>query len=301
MKILAVGIATLDIINTVENYPEEDDEVRAISQRRARGGNATNTLAVLSQFGHQGFWAGSLPSEDPVVELVKASLLGAGIDLEYVHYLRQGKLPTSYITLSRSSGSRSIVHFREISEYRAEWFEEIPLETFDWVHFEGRAVEHLAPMLHLARKSSVARISLEVEKPRAGIEALFDMPDLLLFGSAYARSRGCNSARQLLEEVSTQLGESTPQLVCSWGEHGAWGIDSNGELIYAPAMKIEAVDTVGAGDTFNAAIIDALLKGYSLESALSHACLNAGRKCEQEGVESLRLRGCDGKTIPLPT
>ena len=106
MKILAVGIATLDIINTVENYPEEDDEVRAISQRRARGGNATNTLAVLAQFGHQGFWAGSLPSEDPDVESVKASLLAAGIDLKYVNYLREGKLPTSYITLSRSSGSR---------------------------------------------------------------------------------------------------------------------------------------------------------------------------------------------------
>ena len=47
-KILAVGIATLDIINTVDRYPEEDSEIRALSQHQTRGGNATNTLRVES-------------------------------------------------------------------------------------------------------------------------------------------------------------------------------------------------------------------------------------------------------------
>jgi hypothetical protein len=48
-KILGIGIAALDIINTVDGYPNEDAEVRAINQRVCRGGNATNTLVVLSQ------------------------------------------------------------------------------------------------------------------------------------------------------------------------------------------------------------------------------------------------------------
>ena len=47
-RILGVGIATLDLINEVERYPPEDAEVRALTQRRSRGGNAANTLAVLS-------------------------------------------------------------------------------------------------------------------------------------------------------------------------------------------------------------------------------------------------------------
>ena len=47
-NILAVGIATIDIINRVNGYPHEDDEIRAISQSIRRGGNATNTLVVLS-------------------------------------------------------------------------------------------------------------------------------------------------------------------------------------------------------------------------------------------------------------
>ena len=40
--ILAIGIATLDIVNTLDGYPAEDDVVRALRQRVSRGGNATN-------------------------------------------------------------------------------------------------------------------------------------------------------------------------------------------------------------------------------------------------------------------
>src|SRR5690606_2634666 len=40
--VLAIGIATLDIVNTVDGYPAEDAEVRASAQRVSRGGNATN-------------------------------------------------------------------------------------------------------------------------------------------------------------------------------------------------------------------------------------------------------------------
>ncbi len=45
-RILGVGTATLDLINSVAAYPPEDSEVRASAQRRARGGNCANTLAV---------------------------------------------------------------------------------------------------------------------------------------------------------------------------------------------------------------------------------------------------------------
>ena len=43
-KILAVGIATLDIINLVDSYPSEDTEVRALSQRKLRGGQRNQYL-----------------------------------------------------------------------------------------------------------------------------------------------------------------------------------------------------------------------------------------------------------------
>ena len=50
--ILAIGIATLDTVFSVDTYPAEDGEIRADGMRVARGGNATNTLVALRQLGH---------------------------------------------------------------------------------------------------------------------------------------------------------------------------------------------------------------------------------------------------------
>ena len=47
-RILGIGIATVDVVVDVDHYPLEDEELRASSQRVSRGGNATNTLTILS-------------------------------------------------------------------------------------------------------------------------------------------------------------------------------------------------------------------------------------------------------------
>ena len=59
-RILGTGNATLDIVLTVDGYPQENDEIRCIDRSIRRGGNAANTLVVLSQLGHACSWAGML-------------------------------------------------------------------------------------------------------------------------------------------------------------------------------------------------------------------------------------------------
>ncbi|MFO7557621.1 MAG: PfkB family carbohydrate kinase [Desulfobacterales bacterium] len=180
-RILAVGNATLDIINLVDNYPHEDQEVRALSQQRCRGGNATNSLVVLSQLGHDCSWAGTLASE-PDAEAILADLQQHKIDLSAVHTVDHGKVPTSYVSLSRASGSRTIVHFRDLPEYDADYFTQIDLDQIDWVHFEGRNLVQVKQMLeHLRREHPGLPCSIEAEKPREGIEQLFPYADLLMF------------------------------------------------------------------------------------------------------------------------
>jgi len=288
MKIVAVGIATLDIINRVERYPDEDSEVRVLSQRRCRGGNATNTLTVLSQLGHECAWAGVLP-QDSDAAYIEEVLRGQQVDLRYVRHLTSGKLPTSYITLSEESGSRTIMHLRDLPEYRAEWFlGDVDPSEFQWIHFEGRAPDELDVMLSSLSGIEGLRVSVEVEKPRPGIEGLFHLPEVLLFSRHYALSTGCGNAESLLKGVAQQLGEQRPLLFCAWGDQGAWALDRQGELLHAPAVRLSTiVDSVAAGDVFNAAVIHALAQGESPMAALEQGCQLAGLKCSMEGVEDL--------------
>ena len=277
-RVMCVGIATLDIINRVEHYPAEDSEVRALAQSQRLGGNAANTATVLAQLGVQAFWVGYLAQPAGIIE---HGFARHGVDISLAVRIPDAVMPTSYIVLSRANGSRSIVHFRDLPEYSAEDFLELDLRSFDWVHFEGRAVDQLVPMLWRARGMCGLPVSLEVEKPRDGIETLFEQADLLLFSRDYAQAMGFADAAAFLR--------SLPQGVlatCTWGAQGAWAIDHDGGLLHAAASATEPViDTIGAGDVFNAAMVHALSSGCTVDQALEAAVYRASLQCTREGLD----------------
>jgi len=282
-NILAIGIATLDIINIVESYPEEDSEIRALSQQQSRGGNATNTLTVLSQLGHHCSWAGILINE-PDSQIIQDDLTRSNIDSSLCKTLAAGKMPTSYITLNQSTGSRSIVHHRDCPEFSFADFIKIDLDNFDWIHFEGRNVADTQLMLkHIKQYYPTLSCSLEIEKPRPEIESLFELADILLFSKDYAESRGFNDAASFLSSLTHNKLTS-----CAWGKQGAWAMTPERTIYHNEAFSpMQLVDTLGAGDTFNAGFIHSLIEQYAPQQALSNACQLAGHKCGQYGFAKL--------------
>ncbi len=285
-RILAVGVATLDLIFTVAHYPSEDTEQRALSHRASRGGNASNILSVLAQCGHTCEFAGVL-AVDEEARLVQQDFEMHGIGTQWCQRSQDGSTPVSSITLSRAAGSRTIVHYQSLPEYDFQAFTKIPLSDFDWLHFEGRNVRETSRMLRYARTCLTGQpISLEIEKPREGIEDLFDDADVLIFSKQYALSTGEDSPTAFLTRLSKRL--SGKMVVLSWGHEGAWTMDGAGAIAQCAAqIQNEAIDTLGAGDVFNAGLIDALASGRTLEEAVECACRLAERKVGQNGFTDL--------------
>lgn len=285
-KILGIGNLVLDTILTLEHYPQEDDEVRAQSRLFRFGGNTANTLYVLSQLGHEPAIACTLATDEQAKHL-KKSLQEHGISTEHIQRFIKGATPTSYVLVSKATGSRSISHYRDLPELDFEHFAKIEVEDYDWLHFEGRNLNALPGMLNIAKTFLDNQpISLEIEKARDGIEALFSSANLLLFSHHYAKQKGYVDAPSLLKEIHKAA--PTANLVCTWGDQGAWSLSASGELHHEPAQPIKkAVDTLGAGDTFNAGVIHALLSGSCLKEAVHQASLLAARKCQQAGLDNL--------------
>jgi ketohexokinase len=236
--------------------------------------------------GHHTAIVTTLATDDQAKHLKKA-LEQHQIDTQHVQRFIKGATPTSYITISQQTGSRTITHFRDLPECDFEHFAKIEIEDYDWLHFEGRNLDALGGMLNIAKTFlSHQPISLEVEKPREGIEGLFEQANLIIFSHHYAKAKGFADGAQLLQAIHHQ--HPGKQLVCTWGVQGAWWINHQGELHHQPAIKLaKVVDTLGAGDTFNAALIHHLIAGLDLKSAVEQASQLAARKCQQIGLDNL--------------
>jgi len=286
--VLGIGNATLDIIHLVERYPRENEEVRCRSRLLRRGGNAANTMVVLSQLGVACSWAGVLV-DNADGHFIGKDLQGHGVDIGPCRLLSEGSVPVSSVLVSAENGSRTITHYRDLPEYGYADFAALDLQPFDWLHFEGRNVAATLRMLERARTSAPdMRCSVEIEKPRAGIEDLFAYADVLLFSEAYGIARGFVEPLALLRSLHEQCPQA--DLFCTRGASGALALNRNGRVFRHPAVAPPVVvDTLGAGDTFNAGIISGYLAGLDTAAILARACRLAGRKCGQSGFEGLTI------------
>jgi ketohexokinase len=285
-KILGTGIATLDIINHVDHYPHEDEEMRADAQRIARGGNTANTLEVLAQFGHQCHFCGTL-ADDRDSLVIEHKLSEAGIETHSCQRISGGHAPTSYITLNRQNGSRTIVHFRDLPELNAEHFLAQAFNDMDWFHFEGRNISATLRMLqHTHAIRTDQPISIEFEKDRPDIDGLVHLGDVLIFSHTFVTARGFDNAEAFMHHMRNHNAEA--MIICPWGDKGAWGMDRDNRPMHSPVSAPEqVVDTLGAGDCFNAGLIHALSSGMALADALSFSNRLAGAKVAQQGLAGL--------------
>ncbi len=285
-SILGVGIATVDVVHTLADYPREDEEIRSLSQQRCRGGNVANTLAILSALGHSVYFAGTV-ADDHHGEFILHDLNHRNINTRFSQYIKNSISPVSQVLLNTKTGSRTIIHSRDLPEFTYDDFCNINLDLFKWVHFEGRAINELEKiLLFLEQEHTHIKVSIEIEKPRKGIEKLWRFGNILFISKNYATQCGYDNAAAILNKIQTQ--SNADAIVCAWGDKGATMLDSEGGEYYAPANHPQkVVDTLGAGDVFNAGVIHGCLKGEPYQQLLDGACFLAGKKCSISGLDFL--------------
>lgn len=293
-QILCVGLVVLDIINVVDKYPEEDTDRRCLSQRWQRGGNASNSCTVLSLLGARCAFMGSL-APGHVADFLVADFRRRGVDVSQVAWQSQGDTPCSCCIVNNSNGSRTIILYdTNLPDVSAKDFEKVDLTRFKWIHIEGRNASEQVKMLQRIEEHNATqplpqkvRVSVEIEKPREELFQLFGYGEVVFVSKDVAKHLGFRSAGEALKGLYSRVKKGAT-LICAWAEEGADALGPDGQLLHSDAFPPpRVVDTLGAGDTFNASVIFSLSKGNSMQEALRFGCQVAGKKCGLQGFDGI--------------
>ena len=254
---------------------------RAALFHRTIGGAESNLSIALARLGHRVRWVSRL-GDDPFGRYLRATLEREGVLVDAPLELRA---PTGLFFKERvASGPRQVLYYR-----RGSAASQLGPQQVDALDFAGARVLHLTGITPALSASCAAAVSAAIRAARAaGVLVSFDpnvrpqlweseqgcrrellaliaLADLVLLGDedAAVLFPGLDEAAVL--DAVRSLGPATA--VLKLGARGA--IASGGGRVEAVhAYPVVPVDTVGAGDGFDAGFIAGLLRGHDLRRCL---------------------------------
>lgn len=267
------------------------------SQSSHVGGGPANTAKALARLGFSSVFVGGI-SSDEYGSLIETELLDSGVDLSSVY---RSALPTAL--------ARALIDENGVARYEFELEDTATFAFSDsWLPTDSADVIHVGSVATLVQPGAKALFqwvsqanSVVVFDPnvRPSIEG-----DVAVYRAAVENWISVSDVVKLSEDdLSWLYAESESEVVGRWITSGvalvvvtlgAAGLRAYGEgfVLSVPGASVDLVDTVGAGDTIGAVLVEGVLNnGLSglmeesvLHSVLERAVAAAGITCSRAGA-----------------
>jgi sugar/nucleoside kinase (ribokinase family) len=278
-RVLACGLATVDVVQVVERMPGANEKAVALGTRVEAGGPALNAALTAALLGMPSRLATAV-GRSPLAEVVRADCAANGVDV--VDCAGEGfEVPVSSVLVTKSTGERAVVSRNAVGV--SSWASmDLPrlLDGVSAVLVDGHHLPLAVAVATKARERGIPVLA-DAGSWKPGLETLLAHVDVLVASADLRVPRIVGRPRlaDLLALGPTWVARSDGADPVRWQS-----ADGTSGSVSVP--EVEVVDTLGAGDVLHGAFIADLARHGTadLPGTLTRAVAVASRSVSAAGA-----------------
>ena len=296
-KVLCLGSAVMDITASPISPHEEWKEKQRISDIRIRiGGDAANQCVHMASLGLHPYLI-TCTGDDERGEMLKSVLTGRGVDISLVRCRKELPTGTAVILLDKAGerrifsvkGAHSLLSYPDLPDpEKLEDCKAVSLASiFSMPELEREGLEEF--LKQLKKKGIPVFADLASDKAGAGREGIQRfLPYITFFIPSVYDVTAMTGSGDAPEAAMKLMDLGCDHVLIKCGADGCYVQDGQGGR-WIRAVKVDPVDTTGAGDCFNAVFLTRFLAGDPVDDAAAYACAAASYSTLFAGASDVTL------------
>lgn len=275
LDVLVVGELNVDLLMYgIPGAPELGKEILADRMTLTMGSSSAIFAVNLASLGSKVGFVGRL-GHDVFGELVIESLKEGGVDTSRL-IVKDDHITGATVALGWGKDRAMVTHKGAMDFLTAQDVTDEMLAEARHLHVSSfflqdglrPGIVNLFERAHEQGLTTSFDTQWDPEEEWRGVRDVLPQVDIFLPNQAEAMAMtGAFTA----SEAAALLHEAAKSIVVKCGNQGAMMIDSEGHSRSVKPHKVDVVDEVGAGDTFDAAYVHARLKGLNEKACLAFA------------------------------
>lgn len=295
-SLLVLGSVNRDLVVHAPRLPLPGETLRGQSFSSCLGGKGANQAVAAARLGARVALAAQVGRLEGG-EALLAQLHSEGVDVSQVLQPADEAPGVALIVVGASDGENQIV---TVAGSNAT----LPLSLASALQLAGVAwlvaqQELPLPLLRLAfarARAEGVRTLLNAAPFREDGADLLPLADVLVVNQLEAQALLGGAAPDAASAAQALRARGAGAVLLSCGAAGLVWCDAKG-LLRVPAFPVQAVDTVGAGDTLVGALVSALAEGQGVETALRFASAAAAIAVSRPGVQQAMPRRAEVEAL----
>jgi len=273
--VLVAGEINPDLILTGSNLSLQFGQVENIVEKAVMtiGSSSCIFACGAARLGLRVAFIGVV-GDDIFGNFMLRALESRGIDISNIIIDKKQKTGLS-VNLSRGRDRAVLTYIGAINALKAEQISDELIKKTRHLHIASYFLQDnlrlgVKELLNKAKKLGVST-SLDTNWDPArkwtGINEVLDVIDILFLNKAEIKAL---SGNEKVKTAVKMLGKKVDIIAVKLGPNGAI-VRKGAETVFAPAFPVEVIDTIGAGDSFDAGFVYAYLRNWPLERSLKLA------------------------------